>query len=99
MASILEGEANGKEDIYIISGILWKRINLGMPLQVDVDKSTYKEKGLPSEPLNNPGLLAIKAAMAPESSVYLYYLHDEDGVVHFARSFEEHKKNINDYLK
>lgn len=99
MASILEGEANGKEDIYIISGILWKRIKLGMPLQVDVDKTTYKEKGLPSEPLNNPGLLAIKAALAPESSPFLYYLHSDDGTAYFAKSFEEHKSNIKRYLK
>lgn len=99
MASILEGEANGKEDIYIISGILWKRISLGMPLQVDVDKATYTNKGLPDKPLNNPGLTAIKAAALPTSSSYLYYLHDEDGIVHFAKSFEEHKLNIKKYLK
>jgi UPF0755 protein len=99
MASILEGEAKGKDDIELISGILWKRIELGMPLQVDVDKSTYKEKGLPNEPLNNPGLISIKAALNPIRSPYLYYLHDKNGIVHFAKSFEEHKKNINNYLK
>lgn len=99
MASILEGEASGKEDIKIISGILWKRIELGMPLQVDVDKSTYTIKGLPEYPLNNPGLLSIDAALNPIDSSYLYYLHDKNGIVHFARSFEEHKKNINNFLK
>ncbi len=36
MASILEKEAsNNLEQKQIISGILWKRINIGMPLQVD----------------------------------------------------------------
>lgn len=35
MASILEREAKTPEDMRIISGILWKRITLGMPLQVD----------------------------------------------------------------
>jgi len=35
MASIIEREAFGFEDAYIISGILWKRIEIGMPLQVD----------------------------------------------------------------
>ncbi len=35
MASILEREANDENDMYIISGILWKRIEIGMPLQVD----------------------------------------------------------------
>lgn len=99
MASILEGEAKGEEDIKIISGILWKRVSLGMPLQVDIDKSTYMEKGLPSQPLNNPGLRSIKAAIFPQNSSYLYYLHDKDGIVHFAKTYEEHKHNINKYLK
>lgn len=35
MASIIEKEAHNKEDRRIISGILWKRIKEGMPLQVD----------------------------------------------------------------
>lgn len=99
MASILEGEAKGKEDIEIISGILWKRISIGMPLQVDVDKTTYTDKGLPKKPLNNPGLMSIEASINPKNSPYLYYLHDKNGQVHFAITFEEHKRNINKYLK
>jgi UPF0755 protein len=35
MASIVEREATGFEDKKIIAGILWKRIEKGMPLQVD----------------------------------------------------------------
>lgn len=99
MASILEGEAGGKEDISTISGILWKRISLGMPLQVDVDKKTYTNKGLPEKPLNNPGLLSIRAAINMDNSPYLYYLHEKNGSVHYAVSFDEHKKNISKYLK
>jgi len=99
MASILEGEASGKEDIEIISGILWKRISINMPLQVDVDKSTYTKKGLPDNPLNNPGLMSIKASVTPQNSSYLYYLHDKNGKAHFAVTFAEHKRNIDNYLK
>lgn len=99
MASILEGEANGEEDAPVIAGILWKRIIMDMPLQVDVDKNTYKEKGLPEKPLNNPGINSIKASLNPVSSSYLYYLHDSDGGVHYAKTFEEHKLNIKKYLK
>jgi UPF0755 protein len=39
MASILEGEARLLETRRIVAGILWKRISLGMPLQVD---TTFK---------------------------------------------------------
>lgn len=99
MASILEWEAGGKGDIGIISGILWRRISIGMPLQVDIDKTTYNTKGFPVIPLNNPGLLSIEAAISPISSSYLYYLHDKNGNVHYANTFEEHKLNIKDYLK
>jgi UPF0755 protein len=35
MASILENEARTTESRKIIAGILWKRLYLGMPLQVD----------------------------------------------------------------
>lgn len=35
MASIIEAEARNKEDRRIISGILWKRLDKGMKLQVD----------------------------------------------------------------
>ncbi|MFA6392538.1 MAG: endolytic transglycosylase MltG [Candidatus Paceibacterota bacterium] len=99
MASILEKEASGKEDIGIISGILWKRIKLGIPLQVDIAPATYKESGLPQKPIGNPGLRAIKAAINPIVTSYLFYLHDKDGKVHYAVNFTEHKKNIAKYLK
>lgn len=35
MASILEEEANNIDDRTLISGVLWNRIEIGMPLQVD----------------------------------------------------------------
>jgi len=99
MASILEKEASGKEDASIISGILWKRIKLGMALQVDAAPETYKMKGLPSEPISNPGLVSIKAAIHPVDSPYMFYLHDSNRVAHFAVDFKEHKSNIARYLK
>lgn len=99
MASILEGEANGKDDAPIISGILWKRLKMGMRLQVDIDPNTYKESGLPSKPLNNPGISSIISAVNPIDSDYLYYLHDKDGNVHYSKTYDDHRKNINKYLK
>lgn len=47
MASIIEKEARTIEDKHIVAGILWNRIKLGMPLQVDAvfgyifNRSTY----------------------------------------------------------
>ncbi|MFA6523935.1 MAG: endolytic transglycosylase MltG [Candidatus Paceibacterota bacterium] len=99
MASIIEKEAKGDSDREIISGILWNRISKGMPLQVDVAPDTYKTKGLPDSPICNPGLEAIKAAIYPKSSNYFYYLHDKNGIIHYAKTFEEHKQNKFKYLK
>lgn len=99
MASIIEKEAKGNSDREFISGILWKRLKQGMALQVDAAPVTYEERGLPDAPIANPGLLAIKAALYPKESPYLYYLHAPDGSIHFAKNFEEHKANKVKYLK
>lgn len=98
MASLVEREASGDADREIISGILWHRLSIGMPLQVDAAPVTYKEKGLPESPIANPGLLSIKATIHPQNSAYLYYLHDKEGIIHYARNFEEHKANKLKYL-
>lgn len=99
MASLIEREAKGSVDRAMISGILWNRINKGLLLQVDSAPETYKIKGLPSNPIANPGLEAIKAAIHPESSPYLFYLHDKSGMIHYAITFVEHEKNVVKYLK
>ncbi len=121
MASILEKEGKNKEEREIIAGILYKRMKLGMPLQVDATflytlgkgsneltlndlkldspYNTYTRQGLPFGPINNPGLETIQAAMYPVDSEYLYYLHDSTGQIHYGKTFEDHKKNKNKYLK
>ncbi|MEK7588608.1 MAG: endolytic transglycosylase MltG [Patescibacteria group bacterium] len=99
MASILEKEAKGDADREIISGILWKRLSIGMALQVDAAPITYKERGLPKSPISNPGILAIRAAMYPEASSYLYYLHNQEGEIYFAKTFDEHRQNKKKYLR
>ncbi len=119
MASILEGEAL-PEDRNVVAGILWRRLEMGMPLQVDstfsyingkntyeltlddlkIDSlyNTYKYKGLPPGPINNPGLEAITSALNPIKTKYLYFLTEKDGTIHYAKTFEEHKKNKELYL-
>jgi len=99
MASIIEKEAKGDDDRELISGILWKRLSINMPLQVDAALETYKKKGLPENPIANPGLKAINAAINPKSSNYLYYLHDKTGAIYYATSFDDHKRNIAKYLR
>lgn len=121
MASILEKEAQTEADQKMVAGILWKRIEIKMPLQVDATflytlgktsaeltqtdlkkdspYNTYTNRGLPIGPIGNPGLKAINAAINPTKSAYLYYLSDNDGKIHYAKTFEEHKANKVKYLR
>jgi UPF0755 protein len=61
--------------------------------------NTYRNLGLPAGPIGNPGLSSLRAAIAPKESPYLFYLSDKDGVIHYAKDFDEHKKNKARYLK
>lgn len=99
LAAILEGEAKTEEDMRIVAGVLLARLKQGMPLQVDVAMETYKVKGLPLIPINNPGLMALSAVLHPVESEYLFYITGKDGAMHYAKTFAEHKKNIQKYLK
>ncbi len=99
LASIIEGEGNNAENMKIISGILKERMRIGMALQVDVATSTYKTIDLPKDPINNPGLTAIDAVRNPIKTKYLYYITGNDGNFYYAKTFLEHKKNIQKYLK
>ncbi len=68
-------------------------------LKINSPYNTYIHTGLPPAPICNPGLSSIEAAISPANTDYLYYLHDKNGDIHYAKTFEEHKKNINKYLK
>ncbi len=59
----------------------------------------YVHKGLSPTPIGNPGADMIRAALHPESSPYWYYLHDASGNVYYAKTFEEHLRNRNKYIK
>ncbi len=97
-ASILEGEVQTPEDKALVSGILWRRLSIGMALQVDISPITYDKPGLPSKPVNNPGLISIEAALNPKDSPYLYFLNDKDSKTHYSKTLDEHIKNIQKYL-
>lgn len=98
MASVIEAEVQTEEDKQLVSGILWERLRIGMPLQVDPAPETYKVRGLPEKPINNPGLVSIKAALQPKDSPYLYFLSGKDGKTYYAKTLEEHTKNIRERL-
>jgi len=56
--------------------------------------NTYMTDGLPPGPICNPGLPALKAAVSPARSDYLYFVADSRGGHTFTRTFEEHLQAI-----
>ncbi len=59
-------------------------------LEVDSPYNTYVHKGLPPGPINSPGLRAIRAALSPDKTDYLFFVARGDGSHVFSRTAEEH---------
>lgn len=68
-------------------------------IQINSSFNTYKNTGLPLQPISNPGINSINAAIYPEVSPYWFYLHDSKGIIHYAKTIEEHNLNIGTYLR
>ena len=125
IASLIAREAGGVEDMELISGIIWNRLDEGMSLQIDATMqytlgknedggwwgsinldekqsdspyNSYLNKGLPPTPICSPDIDAIKAVINPEETDCLYYLHDSNKQIHCAKTYKEHKLNIQKYL-
>ncbi|MBP9842465.1 MAG: endolytic transglycosylase MltG [Candidatus Pacebacteria bacterium] len=68
-------------------------------LEIDSPYNTYLYPGLPPTPIGNPGLEAINAVLEPTQSDYFYYITDDEGVFHYAKTYDEHLRNIERYLR
>jgi UPF0755 protein len=61
--------------------------------------NTYRNAGLPPGPIGNPGRSALEASMHPAQNDYYYFVADAQGHHRFARTMEEHNKNVIAYRK
>lgn len=66
-------------------------------LETKTPYNTRRKVGLPPSGICSPGSEAVYAAFHPSDTPYFYYLHDADKQIHFARTYDEHKENINRY--
>lgn len=66
--------------------------------KVDSPYNTYQNIGLPPGPINNPGLLSIKAAIYPLKTDYYFFLSAPNGKTIFSKTLEEHNKNKAKYF-
>jgi UPF0755 protein len=83
------GEKDGK----------WWSVPTGEEKSINSLYNTYRNVGLPPGPICNPGIGAIKAAVNPAESEYYFYIHDNTGQVHFAKTNSEHNQNVSKYLR
>ena len=69
--------------------------------KIDNPYNTYEYRGLPPGPINNPGFLAIKAAINPDATEYLYFvLKATNSREHiFNTNEKDHEKSRKEYLK
>jgi len=68
-------------------------------LSVHSPYNTYRVAGLPPGPIGNPGRSALEAALHPESTKFLYFVSDGNGHHRFARSLQEHNRNVTAYRR
>jgi UPF0755 protein len=67
-------------------------------LRQDSEFNSYTRKGLPPTPISNPGMVSIRAALAPATSTYLFFLSDMKGKTHFSNTYAEHLRLKQKYL-
>lgn len=68
-------------------------------LKVDSPYNTYLHAGLPPGPIASPGLGAIRAALHPARTEYLFYVARPDGSHAFSRTLTEHLANVRRYRR
>lgn len=68
-------------------------------LREDQPYNTYVHKGLPPGPIANPGRESLQATANPVVTGYLFFVARGDGGHYFSRTYAEHLKKVEEYVK
>lgn len=79
------------------SDTYWPQINAS-DLSFNSLYNTYLNASLPPGPIANPGIESIKSVIYYNESDFLFYLTDNKGQMHYAKTLEEHNQNIKNFL-
>lgn len=77
----------------------WKKSILTADKELVSPFNTYRNAGLPPGPISNPGLVSLQAVAEPVESDYFFYIHDKDGIAHYAETLSQHNANVQKYLR
>jgi UPF0755 protein len=66
-------------------------------LQIDSLYNTYKYPGLPPGPIANPGEASLRAALAPATTDYMFFVANDNGGHFFSKTLAEHNRNVARY--
>ena len=66
-------------------------------LQSDTPYNTYTRNGLPPSPISLPGRASLRAAVAPPTNDFLYFVARGDGSSEFSRNLVEHNRAVAKY--
>ena len=66
-------------------------------LMFDSPYNTYRYAGLPPGPIASPGKASLEAAAHPADVNFLYFVSRNDGSHAFARTLDEHNRNVQQY--
>lgn len=97
IASVYQNRIKRKMKLDADPTVIYGLGGLDRPLnRRDLDKdtpyNTYRRRGLPPTPINSPGLAAIRAALHPEDTDYLFFVADGTGGHRFSRTNAEHNR-------
>jgi len=68
-------------------------------LHADSPYNTYRHTGLPPGPICNPGIAALKAAITPAHTDFLYFVADAQGHSRFSATLKEHAEQVQQYRR
>ena len=75
-----------------------KQISLD-DLKYDSPFNTRRHIGLPPHPISNPGKPSVEAVYQAIETPYWFYLNDSQGNTHFAKTLDEHNRNVDKFLR
>ena len=121
IASIIQKESANREEMPLVSSVIYNRMKKRMKLQMDgtlnygkyshlkvtpyrirhdlSHYNTYKYKGIPTAPVCNVSFDAIRAAIFPAKTKYIYFMKNSQGKHDFSCNYSTHLINIRDATK